>query len=273
MDLGVNFFDTADIYGFGRSEEVLEQALGSRKKDVVIATKFGVAWNEDGETFRDCSPRRLAQSLEGSLRRLKVDCIPIYQIHWHDNVTPIHETIDALKMFQDAGKIRHVSCSNFPMALIREALRHNRIESLQCLYNLLQRENEEDMKECSGALMMGTIAYGTIVRGLLSGKFRTCDHRFGEKDTRGQCGMFRGKQFQHNMNALDILTSVSQRYGKTCAQTAIRYVLDKPYVTCALVGNKTAAQVDENIGSLGWRLSEADMRLLDGLGQGGKGVV
>jgi len=103
LDLGINFFDTADVYGFGRSERILAKALGSRRKEVVIATKFGVAWNKQGQTYKDCSPRRAEQALEGSLNRLKIDCIPLYQIHWHDGITPIPEIMQALLKFQWQG--------------------------------------------------------------------------------------------------------------------------------------------------------------------------
>ena len=106
LHLGINFFDTADVYGFGHSEEILCKALGSQKDNVIIATKFGVNWDERGNTFYDCSPKRVTEALEGSLRRLKIDCIPVYQIHWYDNVSPILETLEVLKKYQESGKIQ-----------------------------------------------------------------------------------------------------------------------------------------------------------------------
>lgn len=259
LDLGINFFDTADTYGFGHSEEVLEKALGARKKDVIIATKFGVAWNEAGKTYKDCSPERVLKSLDASLKRLKIDCIPIYQIHWHDDKTPIKDTIETLKACQKAGKIRHISCSNFSMPLICEAHRYQRVESLQCLYNVFQRDNEKDMMECAEQFGMGVIAYGTIVRGLLSGKYGPASCHFGKNDTRISHDMFKVGKLERNIKMVEKLKAIGERYGKTSAQAAIRFVLDKPFVTCALVGHKTARQVEENANSVGWNLTSEDI--------------
>jgi aryl-alcohol dehydrogenase-like predicted oxidoreductase len=263
LDHGVTLFDTADAYGFGHSERVLAKALGARRKDVAIATKFGVAWNESGETFRDCSPARAVSSLEGSLKRLEIDCVPIYQIHWHDGKTPIGDTIEALKRCQQAGKIRHISCSNFPLALIHEAQAHQRIESLQCLYSLLQRQNEADMISCRESYNMGVIAYGTIVRGLLSAKFNVGTPGFIAGDTRGSSEMFKGMNFTRGVEAAELLKDIGCRYGKNSVQVAIRYVLQKSFVTAVIVGHKLAEQVDVNVRALGWNLDEEDMCLLD----------
>ena len=126
LDLGISFFDTADVYGLGRSEEILSRALGKRRKDVVIATKFGVNWHRGpkegrAQTFFDCSSRRAIEALEGSLRRLRVDCISLYLVHWPDPNTPIGETMQTLMKCREAGKIQHIGVSNFPVSLIREA--------------------------------------------------------------------------------------------------------------------------------------------------------
>ena len=114
LELGINFFDTADVYGFGHSERILSEALDSRRHDVVIATKFGVSWDDSGKTRKDCSPKRLVEALEGSLRRLRVECIPLYQIHWHDGITPVPDLMETLLRCREAGKIRYIGCSNFP---------------------------------------------------------------------------------------------------------------------------------------------------------------
>lgn len=271
LDHGITFFDTADAYGFGHSERILARALGPRRKDVVIATKFGVAWNEKGGTFRDCSPARAISSLEGSLKRLDIDCIPLYQIHWHDGKTPIGDTIDALRRCQDAGKVRYVSCSNFSLDLINQAQKHHRIESLQCLYNLLQRENENAMLSCREMFRMGVIAYGTIVRGLLSGKFNARVRAYAAGDTRASSEMFRGERLAFCVSVAEMLDRIGQRYGRCGAQVAIRYVLQKKFITAAIVGHKTVQQIDENVKALGWNLSDDDMQQLDGCA-GGNGA-
>lgn len=262
LNLGVNFFDTADVYGFGHSEEILYKALGTARTKVVIATKFGVGWDENGNTFHDCSPQRVVQALEGSLRRLRIDCIPLYQIHWHDSITPIRETMEALKKCQESGKIRHISCSNFSMSLIREALKTHRIESLQCLYNIIERDREEDMRECSQSLHMGIIAYGLLARGLFSGKY-DLNSKFGADDTRSRCRNFQGAEFQKNLQVVEELKEIGARYGRTRSQVAIRFVLDNPIITCAIIGHKTKKQVEESVLSLGWSLSQEDRRIIN----------
>ena len=113
FDLGITFFDTADVYGFGHAEEILAQALGKHRAEVIVATKFGVSWEGKGRTTRDISAARVVEALEGSLRRLKLECIPLYQIHWHDFRTSLEETMQALKRCQEAGKVRFVGCCNF----------------------------------------------------------------------------------------------------------------------------------------------------------------
>lgn len=131
VDLGINFFDTADVYGFGHFEEILSKALGSKRHDVVIATKFGVNWDNNGKTFLDCSPGRIETAIDASLRRLKLEMIPLYQIHWYDNVTPLEEVLLQLKRCQEIGKIRYIGLSNFPIALLVEFLNTYSIEAIQ----------------------------------------------------------------------------------------------------------------------------------------------
>lgn len=262
LDAGINFFDTADVYGFGHSEEILAEALGEHRNKLIIATKFGVGWNEKGETYIDCKPQRLVRALEASLLRLKLDCIPLYQIHWPDKSTPLFDTMAALKRCQDEGKIRYISCSNFPLAAIREAMREHRVESLQCLYNLVQRYAEPDMVECATRFQMGTIAYGILARGLLSGK-HTVASRFGENDTRGRYELCQPDKIDRVLRIVAELNHVGLWHGKTSAQVAIRFVLQHPAVTCALVGMKTREQVKENVDTMDWKLDRNEMDLIE----------
>ncbi len=267
LDLGINFFDTANVYGFGHSETLLSEALGSHRQEVVIATKVGVNWTSDGNTYRDCSPPTLLQSLEESLRRLRVDCIPLYQIHGHDGKTRMDDIMDVLRRCQEAGKIRYIGCCNFPIDLIGAVGSSNDLVSLQALYNVKQRENERTMEDCYSGRQMGVIAYEVLGRGLFSGKYGVTS-RFGEKDTRVRDPQFRGKELERNIEILRGLAKVGARYGKSAAQAAIRWVLDKPFLTCALVGAKTPAQIEENAGAVGWSLHEEDLERLNLLTRG-----
>jgi myo-inositol catabolism protein IolS len=266
LDLGISFFDTANVYGFGHSESLLSEALGELRHEVVIATKFGVNWDSEGKTYRDCSARSVMQSLEESLRRLKVDCIPLYQIHWHDGKTRIDEIMGTLKRCREAGKIKCIGCCNFPSELIDAARSSGELVSVQALYNVKRRENEKAISESFHRHQMGAIAYEVLGRGLFSGKFGT-NSRFGDNDTRSRDPEFQDKELAKNIQISRALTEIGRRHGKSAAQTAIRWVLEKPFVTCALVGAKTPAQIEENVGSLGWSLDEGDLERLDRLGE------
>jgi len=264
LDEGINFFDTADVYGFGHSEEILSKALGAERKKVVIATKFGVCWDADGKTYKDCSPKSIHEAIEGSLRRLRIDCIPLYQIHWYDHVTPIPEIMNTLKKYQEAGKIMHIGCSNFSAELIKEALRVHRLDSLQTLFNIIERDSEADIIRSRAEWDIGIIAYGVLARGLLSGKY-VSERKFCGNDTRQKDKNFQGEQFKQNLKVIEELTRISKRYDKHPSQVAIRWVLEHKNITCALVGAKNSQQVENNSRVFDWVLSAEDFNLISAL--------
>ncbi len=259
LDLGINIFDTADVYGFGHSEKILGKALGAQKNKVIISTKFGIGWDKKGNTFKDCSPKKVVEALEGSLRRLRIDTIPLYQIHLYDNNTPIFKTMNALRKCQDAGKIRYIGCSNFSTNLIVEASKTQRIESLQCEYNIIKRELELKIQNYVQESKLGIIVYNVLFRGLFSGKFNFATE-FGDNDTRSKDRNFLGKRFKRNLQIVDVLKKIGIRYNKTPSQVAIRWVLDNKDVTCALIGIKNPKQTEENVGAMNWTLSPDDRK-------------
>jgi len=262
LDLGVNFFDTAGVYGFGRSESVLAEALGERRRDAVIATKFGVHWDKEGKIYRDSSPGRVVGALEESLHRLKIDCIPLYQIHFHDQKTPVADTMEALLKCRDAGKLRYIGCSNFPLHLIEEARGEGEVVSIQARMNVIQRENELLLESCFRAHRMGTIIYGALMRGLFTGKYGAKSN-FGSNDTRSADANFQGDRLAYNLGIVEKMRELGQRYNQSCAQIALRWVLDSPYVTSVIVGAKTANQVVDNVKAIGWNLEESDRLSID----------
>lgn len=257
VDKGINFFDTSNVYGFGHSEKILGEALKGIAKGVIIATKFGVNWDKNGKTYKDCSPRAILRSLHDSLRRLKVENIPLYQIHWHDGKTPFCDIMETLEKCKARGKIRYVGCTNFPFDLVLKASSKYRLESLQAIYNVIQRHNYEDIVQCAERFDMGIIAYSVLERGLLSGKFNL-KSKFGENDTRGREESFTGQKFEQNLKIADELKTIGKRYGKSPSQVSIRWVLDDPVITCAIVGIKNRAQLADNAGALGWSLFGED---------------
>ena len=190
-----------------------------------------------------------------------MNIIPLYQIHWHDNITPISETMEALQRCKEAGKIRYIGCSNFDTELILKAFETQRVESLQCQYNLIQRELEIDMVRCFEILEMGIIVYGTLGRGLFSGKYNL-DSKFETEDTRSGDDNFHGEKFRKNLQLLDCLKEIGACYNKSSSQVAIQWALSNPAVTCAIIGIKTPEQVVENSGAIGWKLKKEDIDTL-----------
>ena len=253
VDAGITFFDTADTYGFGRSETVLAEGLGPRRHDVVIATKGGVCWDEQGKVYRDSSGRRMLTAVDESLRRLQLDCIPLYQLHGHDGVSPLEETMEALVRCQEAGKIRHIGCTNLDAGQVRAMASVGRLASIQLQYSIADRTREPVLRDCH-ASGMGTVVYGALVRGLLSGRYDQ-GARFGANDTRARDADFQGPQLERNLELVRRLSSAGARYDRTPAQVALRWVLDLPFISTIIVGMKTREQVLGNLGSMGWRLA------------------
>ena len=276
LDCGINLFDTADAYGLGRSEEILAKGLGAKRKDVIIATKFGVNWTNDpnggrARTRFDSSPRHTLAALEASLRRLQIDVIPLYQIHWPDPKTPIGDTLEALIQAREAGKIKHIGVSNFSIDQIREAQNLINLSSVQISYNLLShRSRAETVNHCA-RMGTGVIVYGVLAQGLLTGKY-DAQSTFGSDDRRSRLLHFQGVQLERNLAILDLVSQLAARYGKTSGQVAIRWVLQQPGVTCAAIGSKTPAQVDENVAAMEWRLAEEDVAYLSVLSEDSQNV-
>ena len=266
LELGINFFDTADVYGLGRSEEVLSRALGERRKDVVIATKFGVNWQkgpaEDrARTFLDSSPRRVIEALEGSLRRLRVDCISLFLIHWPDPNTPIGETMQALMKCHEAGKIRHIGVSNFTANLIREAHQAADLSAVELQYNLIDRRCEAEVLPLCRELGLAVLAYGPLAQGLLTGKYGLDTH-FGQDDRRHRLPHFQEKAIAQNLRIVDRLREVGERHQRSPAQVAIRWVLDYTAISCAITGAKSPLQIEDNVMATGWSLAQDECRYL-----------
>lgn len=266
LDLGINLFDTADVYGLGRSEQTLSRALGSRRHDVVIVSKFGVNWREDPEggrakTFLDCSPRRVMEAVESSLRRLRVDCIPLYLVHWPDPNTPIVETMKALVRCQESGKIRYIGVSNFPVHLIREAMQVTQISAVELQYNLINRAAERELLPWCQNFGIGVLAYGVLAQGLLTGKYDSST-LFAEDDRRHRLPHFQGDNLKANMQVIERVREVGKRYHRSPTQLAIRWALMHPAISCAITGIKSLDQIEENIGVFGWHLRREDYEFM-----------
>jgi aryl-alcohol dehydrogenase-like predicted oxidoreductase len=264
FESGVTFFDTADVYGLGHAEEVLSDALGPRRHDVVIATKFGVRWDNTGRTWKDVSPTYLQQALDASLRRLRVDCIPLYYVHWPDGVTPLEETLAALERCRQAGKIRWIGLSNRSAEDVLRANRQIEVTSVQVRYNLLDRAQAESLVELAALREITLVTWGSLAEGLLTGKFSAAS-TFELDDRRNRYVNFRGTSFTENLAIVQSVREVATRLEKSSAQVALRWLLDTSGVGSVLFGAKTPRQVEDNLGALDWSLSPSDYALLESL--------
>jgi len=250
LELGVNFFDTADVYGLGLSETRLAEILGSKRHDVVIATKGGLSWqpsNSGGRSAisRDGSPDYLRGAVEASLRRLRLDRLPVYFIHWPDPKTELRTTFECLTRLQDAGKIGWIGCSNFSADQVRMASQVAKVSFLQLPLNCLVGGLDHDMHSIAIEKEIGIVAYNVLANGLLTGKYGT-DARFSDNDRRSRLPLFKGEAYVRALKLVREISAVAEAAGLTCAQYSIANVLMRPEVTSAIIGIKSRRQVEEN---------------------------
>jgi aryl-alcohol dehydrogenase-like predicted oxidoreductase len=273
IDSGITCFDTAEAYGMGVSEEALGEALGARRRQVSIVTKFGTGYVEVPNR-RDSSRGRVLASIDQSLRRLRTDYVDAYLVHWPDPATPLDETIRALDDIVRQGKARNIGVSNFRLAQIEECMRLRRIDVVQYAWNMFDRRMQAEIFPYCAREQIGVMAYGSLAYGMLSGTFHS-GMQFDENDWRSRGGMlgslnlfrtlFGPAQFPRNLAAVDELKRLAAKYDKTLPQFALRWTLSNPVVSTALVGFRRPNEVTENLGALGWSISDADMAEVDGV--------
>lgn len=242
-ELGVNFFDTAQGYGWGASEQLLAQALaGVPREQVVIATKGGLR-REGDRLVRDSSPSWLRKGVEESLQHLGTDYIDIYQVHWPDAHTPFADTAAALEELVREGKIRHVGVSNFDAEEMARFERCGRLETLQPPYHMLRRDIEAAILPHCAAHHIGVLAYGPLAHGLLSGGF-TRNTQLAEDDWRHGSDLFGGERYERNLKVVERLRELAAELDVTVAQLAIAWTLANPAVHVAIVGARRPQHIE-----------------------------
>jgi len=264
VDSGITLIDTAPVYGFGRSEEVVGQALadGGRRDKTVLATKVGLEW-PDGKVRRNSSPERIRKEIEDSLRRLRTDRIDIYQVHWPDSSVPIEKTAEALLALQREGKVLALGVSNFSPEQMEAWRRVAPLHSTQPPYNIFEREIESDVLPFSLNHKLIVLSYGAICRGLLSGKMSRA-RKFEGDDQRRKDPKFVEPRFSQYLTAADQLAKYAQaNYGKSLLAFAVRWILDRGETMAALWGARNAGQLDQLQEAFGWKLSAADYAAVD----------
>ena len=265
VDRGITLIDTAPVYGFGHSEEIVGKALaeGGRRKKVVIATKVALDWTDDEKPFRNASRARIMKEIDDSLRRLQTDVIDLYQVHWPDPNVPIEETAGALKDLLKAGKIRAIGVSNFSPAQMDQFRAAAPLATDQPPYNLFEREIERDALPYCQRNKIVTLAYGALCRGLLAGKM-TGDVKFSGDDLRIHDPKFQQPRFGQYLKAVAALDQFAQKqYGKRVVHLAVRWILDKQGAGFALWGARKPEQLDPIDEVYGWKLNADAMKEID----------
>jgi aryl-alcohol dehydrogenase-like predicted oxidoreductase len=271
LEAGINFLDTADIYGGTKSEEFLGRALQGRRDDVVLATKFGMAVDDD-PSHRGGSARWVAEAVENSLRRLDTDRIDLYQLHAPDADTPIEETLGALDRLVRDGKVREIGCSNVDATMIdgaEEASRAKgfaRFVSVQNEYSLLQRKPEADVLPACDRYGMSFLPYFPLASGMLTGKYRR-----GEPPPEGTRLAFFPKEradrllTDERLDAVSRLEAFASERGHTLLDLAFSWLLSRPAVSSVIAGASRPEQVAQNVAAAGWQLTADDLAEVDAL--------
>ena len=265
LDSGVNFFDTADTYGLGQSEKTLGKALGSHRKNVIIASKFGVRI-ENGKTFYDNSSKWIETALEGSLKRLGTDYLDVYQIHYRDGKTPLSEVVETLEKLKQKGFIRSYGLSNIHQEDVNEIKPLiGKFVSFQDEYSLACRKNEEDMFDFADHFAMTPLTWGSLGQGVLTGKYTKENVNFGTNDRRSRdiYVNFHGEKLLKNLEIVEVMKEIAMKYDKSVAAVAIRYILDFIPESVVLCGAKRPSQILDNVSSVGWKLDQEDIAKLN----------
>jgi aryl-alcohol dehydrogenase-like predicted oxidoreductase len=265
LDHGINLIDTAPIYGYGRSEAIVGEALHlhGRRDSVILATKVGLDWT-DGRIERNSSRKRILKELEDSLRRLQTDYIDIYQVHWPDPLVPIEETAATLREAYERGKIRAIGVSNYSPEEMQRFRTIAPLHTIQPPYNLFEREIERDVVPYALGRGITTLTYGALCRGLLSGAMNA-DRQFADGDMRKTTDpKFQPPHFAEYLNATSKLDAFArENFGKRVIHLAVRWLLDQPGVGVSLWGARHPEQLAAINEVSGWSLTNSDCAAID----------
>lgn len=266
LDLGINLFDTAEGYGYGQSERLLGEALGVRRKEAIVVTKFGI-YRPEGEWQRDSSRETALAAIDRSLKALGTDYVDVYLIHWPDRETPLEESMGVMAEIVQAGKARYVGVSNFTPDQVETCMATRRVDIAQYGYHMFDRRLEREIFPTIAEHGIGLMTYGSLAHGLLTGAF-TPETTFDEDDWRSNgiafnIPLFTEEVFARNVAAVDDLKPIAARHGKTVAHLALRWVLSNPVVSVALVGFRRPAEVEEGAASLDWALDQETLGEID----------
>jgi len=263
LELGVNFLDTADIYGPFTNEELVGRAIKGRRDEVVLATKFGNVRDAEGKFIGvNGQPQYVHSACEASLRRLNVETIDLYYQHRVDPDTPIEETVGAMAQLVDEGKVRHLGLSEAAVTTIRRAHSVHPITALQTEYSLWSREPEDGLLDACRELGIGFVPYSPLGRGFLTGQIKSYED-LAPDDSRRNGPRFQGENFQKNLELVKRIKEIAAEKGCTPAQLALAWVLAQGKDIAPIPGTKRRKYLEENVGALEVRLTADDLRRID----------
>ncbi|MGN7719375.1 aldo/keto reductase [Chitinophaga sp. 22620] len=264
LELGINFWDTADMYGQGYNEEQLSKVLATRRKDVFLATKFGFRYNQDGSTYFDGSPEYLKKACDASLKRLGIDVIDLYYSHRVDDKVPIEETVGAMADLVKAGKVRYLGLSEASAASLRKASAVHPITALQSEYSLFVRDIEAEILPTARELGIGIVPYSPLGRGALTNTLRDISE-LDPTDFRRTLPRFQQEAFEQNLRIVNSLEEVANGKNCTLAQLALAWLLAQGDDIVPIPGTKRRKYLQENAGAVDVKLSNDDLNAINSL--------
>lgn len=278
IDCGMTTIDTASVYGFGLSEELVGKAVKGKRDKVQLLTKYGMSWgkNEEGQfyfaskdnkghdinIYKHASRKKVLKDCDDSLRRLKTDYIDLFQIHWPDPLTPVSETMEAVSSLIASGKIRAAGVCNYSVELLREAGKSVLIASDQVPYSMVRRDIESEVVPYCIGQNTGILAYSPMQRGLLAGKIKP-GHKFNEGDSRPDTPYFKEPNLSAILAFLEKIRPVAEGHNVTLSQLVLNWTIQQPGITCALAGARNPGQVLENAGAAGFMLTEEEIKTIN----------
>jgi aryl-alcohol dehydrogenase-like predicted oxidoreductase len=264
LELGLNFLDTADVYGPFTNEELVGRAIRDRRQEVVLATKFGIVRDPNNPMSRGISgrPEYVRAACDASLKRLKVDAIDLYYQHRVDPQTPIEETVGAMAELVKAGKVRYLGLSEAAPDTLRRAVAVHPIAALQTEYSLWSRDPEDEILAACRALGVGFVAYSPLGRGFLTGQIKRFDD-LAEDDYRRYSPRFQGENFDKNLALVKRIDEIAAEQGCTASQLALAWVLAQGKDIVPIPGTKRRTYLEENLDALNLELSDEDLRRID----------
>jgi len=262
IERGITLFDTAPIYGLGRSEEILGKALKKKRKNVLISTKVGLVWKKEKRIIkvRDCSPANIKKEIDASLKRLKTDYIDFYLIHWLDSNTPIEDILLTMENLKKSGKILYIGFCNCSLNLLKKILKYKKIDAIQVPYSLIDRKIENGLLPFCKEKNILILAYSPLGRGILARKY---NKKFIIDYHRKKDKNFQGKRLIRNFEILEAVKHIAKQLKKTSAQVALRWVLENFCVTTAIFGASEVSQLEEDTLATDFTLSKKNVDFLN----------